>query len=80
VGVAYDAQGNITQMRHDDVVNAFFVDGHVKAMKPSSSERSSDTNSPWTGRYRNDIADEARARGHQTVSTPTWVRHTYGAG
>jgi prepilin-type N-terminal cleavage/methylation domain-containing protein/prepilin-type processing-associated H-X9-DG protein len=49
VGDAYDAQGNITAMRHNDVVNALFVDGHVKAMKPNGTERSTDTNSPWTG-------------------------------
>ncbi|MBC7288007.1 MAG: hypothetical protein H5T86_08180 [Armatimonadetes bacterium] len=52
VGDSYNADGTIKSMRHNDVVNALFADGHVKAMKPTGTETSADVNSPWTGRWQ----------------------------
>ena len=51
VGDVYNADGTIREWRHNDMVNALFADGHVKTVKPMGTELSTDTNSPWTGRW-----------------------------
>jgi len=48
VGDVY-ASGVITEWRHNGGVNALYADGHVKWLKPSGNEKSTDTTSPWTG-------------------------------